>query len=81
MEGIFTSYEIAENCRLLGRDKDKKGKGISHKKLEELSGIKQSVIARMEKGNTRLQLDTILNVLAPLEKTLAVVSLEVANRQ
>ncbi len=45
-------------------------KGISQKKLEELSGVKQPVIARMEKGYTNPQLDTILRVLAPLGKTL-----------
>ena len=50
--------------------------GISQKKLEELSGVKQPVIARMEKGLTSPQLDTILKVLVPLGKTLAVVPLE-----
>ena len=45
-------------------------KGISQKKLEELSGVKQPVIARMEKGYTSPQIDTVLKVLAPLGKTL-----------
>ena len=45
-------------------------KGISQKKLEALSGVKQPVIARMEKGYTNTQLDTVLKVLAPLGKTL-----------
>ncbi|MDR2005825.1 MAG: helix-turn-helix domain-containing protein [Acidaminococcales bacterium] len=44
--------------------------GISQKKLEALSGVKQPVIARMEKGYTSPQLDTVLKVLAPLGKTL-----------
>ena len=35
-------------------------KGISQKKLEALSGVKQPVIARMEKGYTSPQLDTVL---------------------
>ncbi len=51
-------------------------KGISQKQLEELSGVKQPVIARMEKGSTSPQLNTILKVLAPLGKTLAVVPLK-----
>lgn len=50
--------------------------GISQKKLEELSGVSQPVIARMETGKTSPQLDTVLKVLASLGKTLAVVSLE-----
>lgn len=51
-------------------------KGISQKKLEEMSGVKQPVIARMERGRTSPQIDTVLRVLAPLGKTLAVVPLE-----
>lgn len=45
-------------------------KGISQKKLEELSGVKQPIIARLEKGKTSPQLDTLLKILAPLGKTL-----------
>ncbi|MEG1603452.1 MAG: helix-turn-helix transcriptional regulator [Cloacibacillus sp.] len=44
--------------------------GISQKRLEALSGVKQPVITRMEKGYTSPQLDTVLKVLAPLGKTL-----------
>jgi DNA-binding XRE family transcriptional regulator len=51
-------------------------KGISQKKLEELSGVRQPVIARMERGNTSPQIDTVLKILAPLGKTLAIVPLE-----
>ena len=50
--------------------------GISQKKLEELSGVSQPVIARMETGKTSPQLNTVLKVLASLGKTLAVVPLE-----
>lgn len=56
--------------------KARQEKGISQKKLEELSGVKQPIIARMERGSTSPQLDTVLKVLAPLGKTLAVVPLE-----
>ena len=44
--------------------------GISQKKLEEMSGVRQPIIARMERGSTSPQLDTVLKVLAPLGKTL-----------
>ena len=77
---LFTPEEIAEsNLRvsIIGElIKARQEKGISQKKLEELSGVKQPVIARMEKGSTSPRLDTILKVLAPLGKTLAVVPLE-----
>lgn len=48
-------------------------KGISQKKLEELSGVSQPVIARMETGKTSPQLDTVLKVLVSLSKTFAVI--------
>jgi len=51
-------------------------KGISQKKLEELSGVRQPIIARMERGHTSPQIDTFLKVLVPLGKTLAIVQLE-----
>lgn len=77
---IFTSEEIAESdlrVALIGEIiKARQEKGISQKKLEELSGVKQPVIARMEKGTTSPRLDTILKILAPLGKTLAVVPLK-----
>lgn len=56
--------------------KARQEQGISQKKLEELSGVKQPIIARMEKGTTSPQIDTVLKVLAPLGKTLAVVPLQ-----
>lgn len=76
---IFTPEEIAESdlrVAIIGElIKARQDKGISQKRLEELSGVKQPVIARMEKGYTSPQLDTILKVLAPLGKTLAIVPL------
>jgi DNA-binding XRE family transcriptional regulator len=49
--------------------------GLTQKQLEKASGVKQPVIARMERGTTDPQLSTILKILAPLGKTLAVVEL------
>jgi ribosome-binding protein aMBF1 (putative translation factor) len=76
---IFTPGEIAASelrVAIIGEIvKARQEKGVSQKKLEELSGVKQPVIARMEKGNTIPQLDTILKVLAPLGKTLTVAPL------
>jgi predicted transcriptional regulator len=56
--------------------KARQEQGISQKKLEELSGVKQPVIARMEKGSTSPQIDTVLKVLAALGKTLTIIPLE-----
>lgn len=77
---LFTPEEIAASdlrVALIGElIKARQEKGISQKKLEELSGVKQPIIARMEKGSTSPQLETVLKVLAPLGKTLAVVPIE-----
>ncbi len=77
---LFSPEEIAESdlrVALIGElIKARKEKGLSQKQLEELSGVRQPVIARMEKGTTSPQVDTILKVLIPLGKTLAVVPLE-----
>ena len=77
---LFTPEEIAaSNLRvaLIGElIKARQERGISQKKLEELSGVKQPIIARMEKGTTNPQIDTILKVLTPLGKTLAIVPLD-----
>ena len=71
---IFTPEEnAAADLRvkmMLEISRARRERGISQKKLEELSGVKQPIIARMEKGSTKPQLDTILKVLAPLGKTL-----------
>lgn len=74
---LFTPEEIAESdlrVSLIGElIKARQEKGITQKKLEELSGVRQPVIARMESGVTSPQIRTLLKVLAPLGKTLAIV--------
>ena len=80
IDSLLTPEEISEsNLRvaLVGElIKARNEKGISQKKLEELSGVKQPIIARMEKGRTSPQVSTLLKVLAPLGKTLAIVPLD-----
>jgi len=66
-ERAASSLRVAMMVELI---KARAEQGISQKKLEELSGVSQPVIARMEKGHTSPQLDTFLKVLAPLGKTL-----------
>lgn len=76
IDSYLTPEEISEvdlKVALVGEIiQARQEKGISQKKLEELSGVKQPVIARMEKGSTKSQLDTVLKVLAALGKTLTV---------
>jgi DNA-binding XRE family transcriptional regulator len=48
-------------------------KKISQRKLEELTGVRKSTITRIENGIHSPSIDTMLKVLAPLGKTLAIV--------
>ena len=77
---LFTQEEIVESklrVQLMGElIKARQEQGISQKKLEELSGVKQPMIARMERGSTNPQIDTLLKVLAPLGKTIAIVPIK-----
>ncbi|MCL1853205.1 MAG: helix-turn-helix transcriptional regulator [Peptococcaceae bacterium] len=79
-EKPFTAEEIGESdlrVAIIGElIKARQEKNISQRELEQLSGVKQPVISRLEAGETSPQLDTVLKVLAPLGKTLAVVPLE-----
>ena len=79
MESFLTPVEIAASnlrvaimCELIEAREER---GISKKKLEELSGVKLPIITRIERGGTSFNIDTVLKVLVPLGKTLAVVPL------
>ena len=74
---LFTPEEIAESdlrvAIISELIKARQEQGISQRRLEELSGVRQPVIARMEKGDSVPKIDTVIKLLAPLGKTLAVV--------
>ena len=74
---FFSAEEIEENnlkASLIGElITARQEKGISQRDLEELSGVKQPAIARMERGASSPTLDTLIKVLVPLGKTLAIV--------
>lgn len=76
----FTPEEIAESdlqaALIAAMIEARQEQGISQRRLEELSGVSQPVIARMEKGYTSPQVDTMLKVLAAMGKTLAIVPLK-----
>ena len=79
---LFTPEEIRESdlrVAIIGElIKARQERGISQKQLEELSGVRQPVIARMERGYTSPQIGTVLRVLGALGKTLAVVPINPA---
>ena len=77
---FFTPEEIALSdlrVAIIGElIKARKEKGITQKQLEEMTGVKQTAIARMERGTVNPTIETVVKVLAPLGMTLAVVPLQ-----
>ena len=69
-ERAASDLRVAFLCALIDARNEKK---ITQKELENLSGIKQPMIARIERGTSSPTLDTVLRILAPLGKTLAIV--------
>ena len=80
VDSLLTQDEISESdlrvALIEELIKARQEQGISQKKLEELSGVKQPVIARMETGARIPQVSTILRVLKPLGKKLSVVPMD-----
>lgn len=78
----FSPEEIAESdlkaAFITSLVEAREARGLSQRQLEEISGIKQPQIARMESGNANPQIDTLLRLLAPLGKTIAIVPLRPA---
>jgi predicted transcriptional regulator len=76
----LTPTEIAEiklNTQIVGELlRVRNGAGISQQELEAISGVKQPLIARIERGKVDPQVTTILRMLQPLGKTLAIVPIE-----
>ena len=76
---IFTPEEIAEaelKASIISElIKARNERKLSQRDLEKLSGVSQAVIARMEKGNTKTQFDTVVKLLKALGKTLVVAPL------
>ena len=76
----FTPEEIAESnlrvaiiSEIINTRQEQK---ITQKELEAMSGVKQPIIARLEKGTTDPQISTVLKVLFALGKTLKVVPID-----
>ena len=77
---LFTPQEIAESDARVAiineMIKAREENGITQKQLEAMSGVKQPVISRMEKGTTDPQLSTVLKILNYLGKTIKIVSMK-----
>ena len=69
--------EIDLKVKIVGEVMDARKKaGITQAEMENLTGIKQTFIARFENNHTDPQLTTVLKLLRPLGLTLDVVPLQ-----
>lgn len=73
----FTPEEIAESDLeaelIMALIDAREDRGISQRALETLSGVKQPTIARIERGINSPTLETLVKLLTPLGKKLAIV--------
>ena len=76
----FSPDEIAESdlrVELIGElIKARQERGITQQKLEAMSGVRQPVIARLERGTTVPSVATLLKLLAPLGMKLSIVPID-----
>ncbi|MCL2198793.1 MAG: helix-turn-helix domain-containing protein [Defluviitaleaceae bacterium] len=69
--------EISLKVKIVGEIiKARESQSVTQQDLEELSGVRQPIIARLERNNTDPRLTTILKILRPLGKTLAIVPID-----
>ena len=77
IESLMTPEEIAESDLRVALISEliraRQERGLNQKKHEELSGVTQPVIARLERGTTSPNIATVMKLLAPLGKKLAIV--------
>lgn len=80
IDAMLTPEELAESdievALMMEMVRARKERGITQRDLEQLSGVRQPVIARMERGVSSPQLSTVLKVLAALGLTLAIVPMK-----
>ncbi len=73
----FTPEEIAESDLeaelIMALIDARETQGISQRSLEAMSGVKQPTIARIEKGVNSPTIETLVKLLTPLGKKLAIV--------
>ncbi|MCL2078621.1 MAG: helix-turn-helix domain-containing protein [Oscillospiraceae bacterium] len=66
--------EIEFETKLMGKlIEARKERGISQKRLAEMSGLNQPAIARLERMQATPQINTLFKILKPLGYTLAIV--------
>jgi len=78
---LYSPEEIAASDArvelMIALSNARKEKGLTQRKLSEMTGIKQSVISKLENGNTPTQIDTLFRLFAAMNMKMQVVPLDV----
>ena len=81
----FTNEEIAESDLeaelIMALIDARESQGVSQRSLEELSGIRQPAIARIERGTNSPTVETLIKLLTPLGKKLAIVPISASENR
>ncbi len=76
----FTADEIAQSDLeaelIMALIDAREAQGVSQRSLEDLSGVKQPAIARIERGVNSPTVETMIRLLTPLGKKLAIVPMK-----
>ncbi len=79
----FTPEEITESDLetelIMALIDARENQGISQRSLEAMSGVKQPTIARIERGVNSPTIETVVKLLTPLGKKLAIVPMSVSD--
>ena len=77
---IFTEQELAELDLKIELLKEiievRHEKNMTQKDIESLTGIKQPMLTRIERGTSDPQISTLLKLLVPMGKKLAIVPID-----
>jgi predicted transcriptional regulator len=79
-EGLISEDEVRESdmraALMVEMIRARRDRGISQRELEKMSGVRQPVISRIEKGTDIPRVDTVMRVLAPLGLTLKIAPID-----
>ena len=74
---LYSPGEIAaSNARvelMIALSQARKEKGLTQKKLSEITGVRQSAISRLENGNTSTQIDALIRLFTAMNMKLQIV--------
>ena len=77
---LFSPEEIAASDArvelMIALSKARKEKGLTQKKLSEMTGVRQSAISRLENGDTPNQIDTLIKLFAAMNMKMQVVPMD-----